>query len=58
MINPQELIEKYTDEGHSCEEAVRLARIELKAKKVVVRKNNLEAANKRINESRSFLTQA
>jgi len=42
MINPIELIQKYKDEGHTCDEAVKLAKKELKEKKAYNAKSNRE----------------
>jgi len=48
MINPIELIQEYKDQGYSCEEAVQMAKAELKEKKVCNRKSNIAASKERI----------
>ena len=58
MIDISEMIKEYEAQGYSCKEAIQLAKADFKEKKAVNRKNNLEATNKRICASRSFLALA
>jgi len=55
MLNPKELIEDFLALGYDDETAIRLAKSEFARKKITNKKNNKEAENKRICESRSFL---
>jgi len=57
MINPIELIQKYKDEGYTCEEAVKLAKEELKEKKAFNRKSNREHIIERLNNSNEHLSE-
>jgi len=55
MINPIELIQEYKDQGYSYEEAVQMAKAELKEKKATNLANNKQAELNRITVSRSFM---
>lgn len=57
MINPIELIEEYKEQGYSCEEAVQMAKKELKEKKAHNRASNRNEVLKRLNNPAARLSE-
>jgi len=55
MINPIELIQDYKDQGYSCEEAVQLAKQELKEKKAFNLASNINATKHQKSRERTAL---
>jgi len=57
MINPQELIQDYVDQGYTKEEAVANAKVDLHNKKVYTALSNKEQLIKRLNNPATRLSE-
>ena len=57
MINPNELIQDYKDQGFTTEEAVQMAKEELQERKVIGLKNNQENTIKELNNPSRMLSE-